>query len=140
MSKKKNKSNSVQEGAVIRTRDSNILNGVDTKDDHPNKKDYYRGAIIIETTIDDKLGIVKITSKGTISIDKNTKIKPFLEIFDDEGRYIRINQKFVLDRSGKAYSKNTVNTIKKCLYISNITARRLRLRNKMLSRLLKNRK
>lgn len=140
MSKKKNKSSIVQEGSVIRTRDSNILNGVDTKDDHPNKKDYYRGAIIIETTIDDRLGIVKITSKGTITIDKNTKIKPFLEIFDNEGRYIRINQKFVMDKSGKVYSKNKINIIKKSLYIDNKTAKRLRLRNKTLARILKSRK
>ena len=136
----KNQSNTIKAGTVVRTRDSKIMNGLDTKDNHPNTKDYYRAAIIVETTIDDKLGIIKITSKGTITIDNSTRIKPFLEIFDNEGKYIRINQKFILDKSGKVFSKSKVDIIKKSLYKDKKTARQLRSRNKSLVRMLKNRK
>ena len=140
MSKTKNKSRTIQEGTIVRTRDSNFLNGRDTKESHPNNKDFYRGAIVVETTIDDKLGVVKTTSKGTIKIDETTSIKPFLEIFDREGRYIRINARFVLDKGNKLFSKEKVNMIKRSLYKSRKTSKRLRSRNKALARILKGRK
>ena len=59
----KNKSNKIKEGTVLRTRDEFILGGIDTKTNHPNKRDLYRAAVVTETNKNDELGIVKLTTK-----------------------------------------------------------------------------
>lgn len=119
MGKNKNVSSTIKNGSIIQTRDEYFFGGLDTKTGHPNKKDLYRQAVIVETNKDDRLGVVKLTTKGQHKLQnfKNGKsgYKPILHVFDDDGKSIKVSQKFVLNKKDKV-SKKEVVQIKKSLY------------------------
>ena len=136
----KNKSNKIKEGTVLRTRDEFILGGIDTKTNHPNKRDLYRAAVVTETNKNDELGIVKLTTKDGRKLSGKTNYKPFIHIFDDEGRYIKSGKKFVVQKKQKL-SRHDVNEIKKSLYKDKSTSRDLRRTNgDLIHNFLKKRK
>ena len=119
MSKRKNISRTIKNGTILRTRDEFIMGGKDTKTAHPSKNDLFRAVVVIETNIQDELGIVKLTTKGKHHIPDHNKgvstYKPILEIFDSEGRKIRISSKFVISREMPIPNRRIVE-IKKHLY------------------------
>ena len=136
----KNKSNKIKEGAVLRTRDEFLLGGKDTKTNHPNKRDLYRAAVVTETNKNDELGIVKLTTKDGRKLSGKTNYRPFIHIFDDEGRYIKSGAKFVVQKNQK-FSKHHVAEIKKSLYKDNSTSNKLRRTNRdLVHKYLKKRK
>lgn len=119
MRKNKNISSTIKNGSIVQTRDEYFLGGADTKINHPSKKDLYRQAVIIETNKDDRLGVVKLSTKGKNKLPNyksgKSGYKPILHIFDNDGKSIKVSRKFVLNKKDKV-SKKDVIQIKKSLY------------------------
>lgn len=141
--KRKNISKNITNGRIVRTRDEFFeeANGF-TKPDHPNKNDYYRAAVVVDSNKDGDLGLVKLTKssagKEIAGYKKGkSKYRPYLYTKDNEGNAIRIGKKFKEMPPKDDIPKNKVNEIKKELFVN--SSRRLKKENKRKARELKGR-
>lgn len=86
----------IKPGSTMRTRDEFLASGKgkqNIKPTHPNPKDLYRRIAVIETDKRGNAMIVKLTTKGKHKLinyeNGKSTYKPFVEIYDDEGNFIK---------------------------------------------------
>lgn len=110
-------------GNTLQTRDEYLAGqkGKNIKPKHPNKNDLYRTGVIIRVNNQDEYAIVPLTTKKKIKLDeyydKKTYAKDMIEIFDCDGKPIKQNDKFVVNKDKrKILSENDLSKIEKfCL-------------------------
>jgi len=145
--KRKNVSQIIPNGRTLQTRDEFLKGGSgkeNIKPDHPNKNDLYRRVGVIDSNRDNEVVIVKLSTKGRHDLksylDGNTKYNAFVEIEDNNGQRIKIdNVRFYENSPSRDLSKQEVNQIKKNCYSDKKTSKSLRDKNINLTRQLKNR-
>ena len=103
----KGKTAKVKRGNTLQTRDEFFAGqkGRNIKPNHPDKKDLYRTGVIIRVNKRDEYAVVPLTTKKKIRLndyyDKKTYAKDMIEIFDCDGKPIKRNEKFVINKDKK---------------------------------------
>ena len=97
----------------MQTRDEFLESGkgkTNIKPDHPNKKDFYRRIGIIGANNRGDLMVIKLTTKGKHKLtSSDSTFKPIIETKDNEGKFIRVNnRKFIINPQKKSLSKTDV--------------------------------
>ena len=117
---KRNVSKTIPNGTIVHTRDEYFFGSKDYRKPGYDKKGNYRMAVVVDSTRDDQVAVVKLLSDKEkenpgiriIGFNKDKSYyKPFIEVFDDDGRSIRIGSKFI--DKGKRMPKKLVTQIKK---------------------------
>lgn len=117
---KRNVSKTIPNGTIVHTRDEYFFGSKDYRKPGYDKKGNYRRAVVVDTTKDDQMVVVKLITgeekeNPGIKIkgfrDDSSYYKPFAEVYDDDGRSIKIGYKFI--NRGEKMPKKLVTKIKK---------------------------
>lgn len=129
----KNISSKVKNGTILQTRDEFFEGQSNYRKPDYEEKGNYRKAVVIDSNRKAELAVVKLTTKGNsyyvfprkdekIDVEskyykqsklkhpEKSKYRPFIEIFDDENKPIKISSKFVY--VGEYIHKKLANDIK----------------------------
>ena len=145
---KKNVSKTIPNGRTLQTRDEYLESGKgknNIKPEHPNPKDLYRRVGVIDSNRNDELAVIKLSTKGRHKIeeylDGKSKFKAFIEISDNNGSRIKIdNLRFIENSTSRDLTSKQVNKIKKICLSDRETSKTLLKENRSKVRILKNRK
>lgn len=114
----------VPNGRTLQTRDEFLASGKNKsniKPNHGNKNDLYRRVGVIDSNKNGDLIVIKLTTKGKHKLpdylNGKSTFKPIIEIEDNEGNRIRIdNPKFKENSPKRDLSKKAVTAMKKAAF------------------------
>lgn len=112
--KNKNVSQTIHNGTMIHTRDEYI--GGSHRFNKNGTTWYYRKAIVVDSNRNNDLALIKLTTskKGEpVPGLKKSRYRPFIETKDNDGRPIRLSNKFVKGKAKNAIPVNVANEMKK---------------------------
>lgn len=115
---RKNVSQKVRNGTVILTRDEFFEDHNNYKKQKYNDKPdvFYREATVVDSNRKDELAVIKHQSGGKLSVKKKnnkvSKYNTYIKITDNEGKPIRIGEKFKRANLNYGVSEKNANQMK----------------------------
>jgi hypothetical protein len=112
--KNKNRSKTIKDGTIVQTNDRNLYSGrnyIGKPSENPKKNN--RPAVVVGSNEKDELALIKIThsKKGKRLKDgvrgqrSKSRFKPIVETMDNDGKFIRIGEKFEISIPSERLSK-----------------------------------